>query len=139
MNRLYSRNRIKFLNTQFDWANRQMIMTCCRGPYTFDEEHITSDELVANGAELVASSLPMTGQTAMPGGYAMSDLIVVPAVPANTLPVTFLVLFDVTEAGTVGNVPLVYIDEAMGLPFVPNGLDQQIQPDWLNHRGWFRA
>ena len=30
------------------------------------------------------------------------------------------------------------IDEAFELPFVPNGLDLVIQPDWLSARGWFR-
>lgn len=138
MNRLYSRNRIKFLNGQFDWPSRQMVMSCCRGAYTFDEQHITAAELTAAGAVLVASSLPITGQTAMAGGYAMSDMVVIPTVPAGP-EVTFLILFDITDAGTIGNVPLVYVDEAMGLPFTPNGLDQQIQPDWLSHRGWFRA
>ena len=138
MNRLYSRNRKKFLDGTFDWPVRSFIMSACRGAYTFDEDHQIDSEIIAAGGVIVTDGLPLTGMTAMAGGYAMSNLTLIPAVPAGA-PITFLILFDVTDLATTGKVPLVYIDEAMGLPFTPNGLDQNIQPDWLSHRGWFRA
>ena len=34
---------------------------------------------------------------------------------------------------------ILFVDEAMELPFTPNGLDLLITPDWLAQRGWFRA
>jgi hypothetical protein len=33
----------------------------------------------------------------------------------------------------------LFIDDAEGLPFTPNGLDVLIEPDWLLERGWAKA
>jgi hypothetical protein len=57
--------------------------------------------------------------------------VLLPAVPVGPL-VTW---FTMTKAGTD---LILYIDDAEGLPFTPNGLDVPVTPDWLSNRGWFR-
>jgi len=61
--------------------------------------------------------------------------VVIPGVVIGQ-PVTHFTLVDDQGAE---DVLLYYIDEAIDLPFDPNGLDMVIQPDWLSARGWFRA
>ena len=33
---------------------------------------------------------------------------------------------------------VLFIDEAVELPFAPNGLDMVVTPDWSKNRGWWR-
>lgn len=133
MNDLYDGARVRMLSNQFDWATLDVRLVAARGPYTFLPENATLADAVADGAELVVTSIPFTGLMVRPGGYAASDTAVLPDVPASTDPVTFLLM---TEAGS--DLLIAYIDDAEGLPFAPNGQDQNVQPDWIHLRGWFR-
>ena len=47
-------------------------------------------------------------------------------------PITFFTMSDGLDL-------VLYIDEALDLPFIPNGLDMVVQPDWLDQRGWWKA
>jgi len=137
MNVLFDIARQRMISNQFDWATMAVSVVAWRGPYTFLETNETTADITAGGGQLVMVGLPLLNQLAMPGGYARSDTAVVPDVPASPDAVTFLTLVEM--AGAVEEYPLIaFIDDAVGLPFVPNGQDQRVQPDWLQLRGWFR-
>lgn len=133
-NQLYSADRVKFINGGFNWPSLPARLDAWRGSYVFDEAHASIADITAAGGVQVVVGLALSGKIAKPGGYAASNPAILPTVPVGA-PVTFLVLMDTT--GTP--VPIAYIDDAQGLPFTPNGLDQVVQPDWLQLRGWFRA
>lgn len=81
---------------------------------------------------LVKTSLPITVKTVSADGTAQTNGVVVPEVPIGPN----ITHFTLHEA--FGNL-ILFIDEALNLPFTPNGLDLVVQPDWLEQRGWFRA
>lgn len=131
MNSLYAKPREQFAKAQFDWVTKVVHLFAWRGLYVFDESHVTAADVANAGGESVMAGPPLIGQVVKPGGYCSSNPTVLPAVPVG-LPVTFFTLLD-------GSSNLIaYIDEGIGLPFTPNGLDWLVQPDWLPLRGWFR-
>jgi hypothetical protein len=137
MNQIYSSPRERMLLNQFNWPTLPLAMVACRGPYVFMEEDEILGDIVASGGQLVQLGLPLLGMTVIEGGYARTDTAVIPLVPASPDPVTFLVIVEMTGVTNEAKL-IVYIDEAIGLPFVPNGQDQTVQPDWIAKRGWFR-
>ena len=80
---------------------------------------------------LRGSSLPITSQTVAPDGTAQTNQVIIPGVPIGA-PITFFTMSDADQL-------ILFIDEAVELPFVPNGLDMVVQPDWLEQRGWWKA
>ena len=81
-------------------------------------------------------SQPIVGMNVLPDGLGQTGPVVIPAVPIG-MPVTHFTL--VFHNAVENNSQLIlYIDDAEGLPFTPNGLDMVIQPDWLQGRGWWR-
>lgn len=137
MNSLYALPREQMIKATFDWEAMSLWLQAWRGPYGFDETDAVSGDILAGGAELVQTSQIATNVLARPGGYARTDPIVFPNMPASEEPVTFLTLSETsTDPGT--HRLILFINDAEGLPFTPNGQDQPVQPDWLNARGWFR-
>ena len=135
MNNIYANARERAL-ASFNWVDLNLVLMAWHGAYVFDETDLTTADIVALGGVLDGVSLPLTNVLARPGGYARTDPALFPLMPVGP-EVTFLTLVeDVGIAGQEKNI--LYMDEALGLPFVPNGLDQIIQPDWLERRGWFR-
>jgi len=136
MNALYDSARQRMLLNDFNWPVLTLGVVAWRGPYTFLETDANVADISANGGQLVMVGLPLTNQAAV-DGYARSDTAILPNVPASPDPVTFLTLVE--TAGSVPDAKLIaFLDDAEGLPFVPNGQDQAVQPDWLQMRGWFR-
>lgn len=137
MNALYALPRELLLKAALNWPTLAIYIQAWRGSYAFNEAHVTSADVTAAGGALVQTSLAATGAVVRPGGYGRTDPILLPTVPASPNPITFLTLSEITTLPGTHRL-ILFIDEAEGLPFVPNGLDQPVQPDWLNARGWFR-
>ena len=136
MSDLYRGARERFLGApNFDWVGMSARLQAWSGPYTFDEAHALNSSVAAT-ATLRATSLALTNK-AKTYGYAISDPAVLAAVPVGA-PITFFTLSEYT--GDLLAMPLIaYINVGPSLPFTPNGLDWNVQPDWLAGRGWFRA
>ena len=136
MNALYAGLRDRMLKG-FVWQDLPLIVGAWHGAYVFDETDVTTQDVIAAGGILSAYSLPLTNVIPRTGGYARSDMALLPTMPVGA-EITFLTIME--DTGVLGQEKqLMYIDEANGLPFIPNGLDQYVQPDWLDLRGWFRA
>lgn len=137
MNNLYSSPRERMLLNQFNWPTLPLAMVACRGPYVFKEEDETLADITASGGQIAQLGLPLLDMVVIDGGYARSGTAVIPLVPASPDPVTFLIIVEMTGV-TADAKLIVYLDDAIGLPFVPNGQDQTVQADWIARRGWFR-
>lgn len=132
MNSLYAKPRELMAKGLFNWPAIPVVLSAWNGPYVFDEGDVTAGDLVSHGAIHVMDSLAITNAHVKPGGYCTSDPALLPLVPAG-LDVLFLTLANNTTSEVIA-----YLDEAIGMPFTPNGLDWLVQPDWLPLRGWFR-
>jgi hypothetical protein len=126
MNQLYAGIRERAAKGLFNWPTVPAAVGAGRGPYVFDEAHASVTDIAAAGGTLVMFSFAV---------YVASNPALLPAIPVGA-PVTFLILFDTTSGA---QTPLAYMEDGIGLPFTPNGLDWLVQPDWLDMRGWFRV
>jgi hypothetical protein len=115
----------------FDWDNIDVRMYGFTDPaYVFDE----NDAILSHVGVPVTTSLTLTGMVATATGFCRSDAAVLVSVPIGP-PIRFLIL---AEYGPLDPPLIAYIDMGEGLPYIGNGLDQVVIPDWLDERGWFR-
>lgn len=138
MNAQYNLQRVRRATGAFNWPTLTCYMQAWRGAYVFDAAHETVSDVTASGGTLVATSLALLDQQVTSGGYLRSGPVAIPAI-APSSPITFLLLVRDTGGGAAAYAPIAYYDDAIGLPFTPNGLEWLIQPDWLSERGWLRA
>jgi hypothetical protein len=134
LNQLYGKPRERMLKATFDWVALDLRLVAWSGVYDFDETHETITDMA--GPTLRGISIAITGKVVKTYGYARTDPVVIPGITVGPQ-VSFLTLCE--YAAVPDNMPLLlYIDQAEGLPFVPNGLDWVVHPDWLDQQGWFR-
>lgn len=134
-NAVYDLARFQMHTAQFDWRVLSLVLCAMRGTPSFVAGDITLDAVIAHGAALSGASLDMTGLNVLATGVCQSDPAVIPAVPIGP-DITHFVL--VRKGSPIGNSqPVLFIDEAIELPVVPNTLDIVVQPDWALDRGWF--
>ena len=137
VNTIYDAARYKLMNALFDWTKTNLVLTCWSGTPTFVPTDATIDDLVLHGVVDRGASLPITSKTVSPDGTAQTNQVVIQAVPIGA-PLTFFTMSE--RKPTYGLSELIlFIDEALDLPFDPNGLDIVVQPDWLQRRGWWKA
>ena len=134
MNSLYAYPRERMLGA-FNWTGLDIMLIAWSGTYAFNEGHVLTAAVLASGAVAQSSSLPATGIMVRPGGYARTNPIVLPNVPV--VQISFLTLCERGLSPDQHQL-ICFLDEGVGLPFMGTGLDQPVQPDWLNARGWFR-
>lgn len=136
-NKLYNIARFQMVTATFDWLNYDLALIALRGVPTFVATDNTLTLVLSHGATNAGVSLAIVGKAVLPDGTVQTSPVVIPGIIAGA-DVTHFVM--VKKAGVLNNsIPLEFIDDAEGLPFVPNGLDLTIQPDWLAQRGWFVA
>lgn len=136
MNQIYDVSRRSLLLAQLNWPAANLVLYAFQGVPAFDPTDAIMTDVLATTPGLAGTSQPVTGKTVTLDGVAQTDPIVITAVPVGP-DITFFVLgVDLGSMGT--SRPVLYIDDAFELPFVPNGLDLVVQPDWLSDRGWFR-
>lgn len=121
----------------FDWNALTLGLIALSGTPTFVATDTTLTLVMSHGAVNEGVSLAVTGQNVLTDGTVQTDPIVIPGITVGP-DVTHFVL--IKKHVTIGlSMPIEFIDDADGLPFVPNGLDLTVQPDWLAQRGWFLA
>lgn len=118
MNALYARARELFATAQLDWTapgNVFRVLLVNSG-YEFDEGDVWA-EITPYG---VATTSQLVGRAA-DDGYCTAERVILSAFPVGA-PVKALIVFMETEGGASG-LPIVYIEEGFGLPFVTNEAD----------------
>lgn len=136
-NKLYNIARFQMVTAAFNWTAFDLALIALRGTPVFNAADVTLTGVLSHGATQAGTSLTVTGKNVLTNGTVQTDPMVIPGITVGP-DVTHFVL--VKKLSPIGNsVPIEYIDDAVGLPFVPNGLDLTVQPDWLAERGWFLA
>ena len=136
MNALYDKPARDMMNNQFIW-DKDMVLAAWTGEPMYVPTHVTLAHLrSATGAIEVGVSLPITERTVAPDGTGQTNSVVIPGIPIGP-DVTWFTLIATKTTPELGEL-ILFIDEAVGLPFEPNGLDLIVQPDWITKRGWFR-
>jgi hypothetical protein len=136
VNSLFDPYRERLLSGQSVWTAVTLALVAWRGPYSFLETNRTVQDVADGGGALVQVSMQLLHPQVITGGYARTDTALFPNVPAGE-PVLFLTMIEV-GATIPASLLVCYIDTADGLPFTPNGQDQPVQPDWIQHRGWLQ-
>ena len=138
MNDIYDEARRRLATATLDWTAIDLMLTAWRGTPTFVPTDKTINDVIAHGNSTVAAySLPIVTKDVAVDGTAQTDEVVLPDVAIGA-PITHFTMCQrnvVPESGQL----ILFIDNAEGLPFIPNGLDMVIKPDWLQNKGWFRA
>jgi hypothetical protein len=138
VNSLYDSIRYELLTGVFDWTAIDLQLIAWRGTPQFVATEKTVTNFKAHGAATEAGrSLDITSQTVSANGTAQTNQVVIPAVPVGAALTHFTMVRKHPTVPDSSDL-ILYIDEAFELPFVPNGLDMLIQPDWLTNRGWWR-
>lgn len=132
MNQPYNIARRRFVTAGFDWLTTDLRLTAWGGMPTFIPTETMVSDFTVRGALLLGVSQPITSKTVAADGTAQTNQVLIPNVPVGP-DVTHFTLSELT-----GQL-ILFIDQALNLPFTPNGLDIVVQPDWLEQRGWFRA
>ena len=137
MNTVYNYARYKLMTGSFDWTATDLMLTAWSGTPTFVAVDKTIANVVAHGLTERGSSLPITAKSVLADGTAQTNQVVIPAVTIGA-PITFFTMSERKPTHAQSEL-ILYIDEAIELPFIPNGLDMVVQPDWLSKRGWWKA
>jgi hypothetical protein len=133
---IYDAARVRLLTGNFDWLSFDMLVVAWGGVPTFVPTDIQISELIARGNTKLGVSLPVTSQSVSSDGTAQTNQIVIPGVPIGQQ-VTHLTVCE--RATTEDQSQLIlFVPDAVELPFDPNGLDMVVNPDWLEMRGWWR-
>lgn len=133
-NQPYDIARYRMVTGAFNWLTANLNLTAWSGTPTFVATDQSNADLTARGSVGRGTSLTVTAKSVATNGTVQTNQVVIPSVAVGA-PVTFFTMSDGTGVGSL----LLYIDDAIDLPFTPNGLDMVIQPDWLTQRGWFRG
>ena len=130
-NGIYDVARYRLLTAALNWPDLDILLYALGAAPIF----VPADELItdvtARDVPLLGVSQPIPIKSVAANGTAQTGPIVIPSVGVGANVTHFVMAED-------NGALILFVDEAIGLPFVPNGLDMVIQPDWLSQRGWFR-
>lgn len=137
MSGIYDGARNKLATAGLDWRTQTLIVSAWEGAADFNPVDTTIASIAARGHVERGTSLDMTGLTVSANGTAGSQPVVVPGIAAGISIGWFTIAQK--NATHSASVLLLFIDEAAPpLPFIGNGLDLVLQPDWLSATGWWR-
>lgn len=137
MSGIYNRARYDLLAAQMNWLTISLKLTAWSGTPDFDPTDTSIAAIKARGAVERGVSLPINATAVTIDGTAQTDSVLIPTVAIGP-DVTWFTMSRKDAVVPDNSVPILFIDDADGLPFVANGLDMLIQPDWLAERGWWR-
>lgn len=138
MNDIYNIARYRFANAQLNWTAVPLRMLAFSGTLDFDPTDDAVSDITARGlSALVMESQVVNHQSVSLEGYLQSDAIVIPSVPVGAEITSFVMILKTADVPS--SIPLLFFDTALNLPFIPNGLDMVVQPDWFDQRGWARV
>ena len=134
-NALYDQTRYNLLTAALNWLTVDLRLVIWGGVPSFVKTDKKIADIVARGYTMRGVSQDILQQSAGADGTAKSGNVIVPLVPIGAN-ITWMTL-------TIGTVPasadlVMFIDQANDLPFVPNGLDMLVTPDWAAGRAWFK-
>jgi hypothetical protein len=137
MNKPYDLARYKMLTAAFDWTAMELRLAAWGGTPDFVPADQQISDINARPANaMLGYSQEITEHTVSPDGTAQTNQVIIPDVPVGQAVTWFtLVRFAAVPADSE---LILFIDDAIELPFDPNGLDIVVNPDWLSQRGWFR-
>jgi hypothetical protein len=138
VNNIYDGARYRFATAQLNWTTVKLVLIAWSGTPNFVPADATIAAIITRGSTLAAGhSLVIGSQAVTQDGYLQTQQVVIPAVPTGP-DITHFIMANFTSAWNDG-YPILYVDDALNLPFTPNGLDIAIQPDWSQKRGWGRV
>lgn len=138
MNVPYDQARFWLVRAELNWPFTDLVLVGWAGTPNFVKTDKTVAQIVARGlTTLLGFSLAITQKGVAPDGAAQTNDVIIPDVPVGPM----LSHFTMCRRNATPNLSelILFIDEAEGLPFTPNGLDIEVTPDWLQQRGWFYA
>lgn len=136
-NKPYDALRYKFVTAQFDWRVEDIRLAMWDGTPDFVASDTQLNQIIARGHVLRGYSDPITSRTVSVDGTVQTNNVLVRTPPAAN-EITWLTLC-VNGASPADSLLVEFIDDAIGLPFITNGLDQLFTPDWATGKGWFRG
>jgi len=136
MNALYDNAAYAMQTGNFDWVGWNLIVSAWDGVPSFFASHNTIAAIKLAGFNELGTSLLITEKTVTTTGIAQTNNVIIPGITAGNEVTWFTVA---RQQATHDNSTLIcFIDDAEGLPFTANGLDVELDPDWLMSRGWYR-
>lgn len=136
MNAIYNLTKYKMMTGAFDWRTLDLRVFVFTGDPDFNPTDTIVNDILARSGVLLGVSQAILNPAVLMDGTGKSSDALVPNVLTGEV-ITWMVLAN--HAPVENNSQLVaYIDEAENLPFMANGLDVLIKPDWLQNRGWVR-
>lgn len=136
MNQIYNNARFRMLTSSLNWTTEPMILSAWAGTPDF----VATDKAIGNvktrGNVEIAWSIPITAQSVANDGTAQTNDVLIPGIAVGQT-VTWLTMSDQFGSHDLSEL-ILFIDDAIELPFIGNGLDMLIRPDWLDNRGWFK-
>lgn len=136
---IYDFARNQLLVANLNWLITPLVVSAWSGTKVFIPTDSTIANMKAHGAVERGFSLPIDvdHNFVTPDGTAQTDPVVLPAVPIGEPILWFTMSALVTPHDS--SKLILFIDETNpALPYMANGLDILLQPDWTLQRGWFR-
>lgn len=138
MNSIYDKARLLLATAGLDWRATDLVLVAWAGVPKFVKTDLTVANIVTRGVTtLLGYSLTITTKAVAADGAMQTNDVVIPAVPVGPA----VTHFTMCRRNATPNLSelLLYVDQAEGLPFDPNGLDMVVTPDWSLNRGWAYA
>jgi hypothetical protein len=136
-NDIYDVARLRLLNAQLDWPTLDLVLSAWSGTPDFVVTDLTLADIKARGHTEIAVSATIGGVATSFNGTAQTDDVLLPLVPIGPN-VTWFTMAERAVAHDSSELILFIVETLPPLPFVPNGLDLLLSPDWSLNRGWFR-
>jgi hypothetical protein len=137
LSNIYDWARAQLLTANLDWLGVELVVSAWSGTPTFVPTDVTIANVKSRGAVERAYSLPVAGTSVSIDGTAKSDPVVIPTVPVGA-PILWFTMSEVAVPHDTSKLILFLNDVVPPLPFIPNGLDLVLTPDWSAGRGWWR-
>jgi hypothetical protein len=136
-NSIYDSARYRFGKALLDWSTAPLFLLAYSGtPVFYPEDTAVSDITARAETLMVSQSQAIAGKNVTLQGFLQTGPVVFEEVPIGP-PITHFIMVS-QSALLPAAIPLLYIDVAENMPYVPNGLDIVVTPDWLEQRGWGR-
>lgn len=138
MNKIYDQGRYLLATAGLDWRATDLVLVAWSGTPVFTKTDRTVADIVTRGVTaLLGYSQTITAKTVAGDGALQTNHVVIPGVSVGPM-VSHLTMCRRNATPNLSEL-LLYVDDAEGLPFTPNGLDMVLTPDWLQNRGWAYA
>jgi hypothetical protein len=136
VNTIYNEARRRFATATLDWTGVELVLFAWRGPPNFVATDKSVADIVGRGVTFSAGmSNPITAKSVAADGTMQTNQVIIPAVAVGADITHFTMCQHISGLSNL----ILFIDDAEGLPFEPNGLDMAVSPDWLANRGWGRV